>query len=83
MSNGCKVNNALIVYKDTKVGRRGAKVMVAHANSLACLRVKPCSNWHCEGGAIGVESKSNKVDDAPTTDDKFIACAYAYKRCSI
>ncbi len=44
MSNGCKVNNALIVYKDTKVGARGARVLVAHANSPTCPRVKPCSN---------------------------------------
>jgi hypothetical protein len=35
VSNTCKTNNVLIVFKEAKVGARGARDLVPHANSLA------------------------------------------------
>jgi len=40
VSDGCKVNNALIVYEDAKIRARGARTLAACANSLTCPRAK-------------------------------------------
>jgi hypothetical protein len=40
MSNGCKTSNMLIIFKDTKVGARGARVLVVPINSSAHPKVK-------------------------------------------
>ncbi len=83
MSNRCKASNALIIFKHAKVGARGAKALIACANSLACLRVKfhISQRTRC---AIEAKSKSSKLVDMPIMKDKASTYAFAriHKRCS-
>jgi hypothetical protein len=44
LSNGCKANNTLIISKVVKVGVKGARALVTHANSTMRLDAKFCPN---------------------------------------
>jgi hypothetical protein len=78
VSDKCKISNTLTISKDTKVGAKGTRAMVAHTNSLVCPRAKFRPN-QCKGGAIRVESNLGQADDAPITEDKVATCTH--KRC--
>jgi hypothetical protein len=65
----------LIVFEDAKAKVRGARALMACANSLTCLKAKLHPSQHKGGGAIGVESKSIKAENAPTIEDKVVAYA--------
>jgi hypothetical protein len=84
MSSGCKAGNALIIFKHAKIGAKGAKTLITHANSLACFRVKFHFNQGTRG-AIEAKSKSSKVVDMPITKEKASTYAYVrtHKRCPL
>jgi len=82
MSSGCKANNTLTVFEDAKVNARGARALMARANSSTCLKVKLHPSQHEGGSAIRVEFKLIKAENVPTTKDKAIAYPYICKMCS-
>jgi hypothetical protein len=57
MSNGCKVNNVLIVFKDIKARAKRAKALETHANFSVCPKAKLCPNQcrGCQSGKIKIE----------------------------
>jgi hypothetical protein len=56
---------------------------MACANSPTCLRAKLHPSRHKGGSAIGVESKSIKVENVPTIEDKDVVYACICKMCFI
>jgi len=73
-----KLANALIVFKDTKPRARWVITPTSRTNSS----IHPRLNFITidMGGAIGVESKSNKIKNMPTIEDKVATCSCAHKR---
>jgi hypothetical protein len=74
-----KLENAQIVFKDAKTRARWAITPKTCTNSL----IHPWLNFISTdaGGAIGVESKSSKVKNVPTIEDKVATYNCAHKRC--
>jgi len=54
VSNECKANNALTVFKDAKVGARGTKALVACANSPRLNFVPIDTIGGCHRGRIKI-----------------------------
>ncbi len=80
VSGGCKASNTLIIYDNAKVKANKARALVTHANFPIRLKAKFRPNWRMKG-ATWVESKSGKINDAPTIEDKATTGTCACKRC--
>ncbi len=69
MFNKCKTSNTLIISKDAKVGAKRTKALKTCTNSPTHPMAKFRANQH-EKGAIRIESKLNKVIDAPIIETR-------------
>jgi hypothetical protein len=65
----------LTIFEDAKTKARGARALMACANSQTCLKAKLHPSRHEGGGAVGVKSKSIKAKNTPTIEDKVVAYA--------